>query len=121
MVLNCLCDKFTFGQYAGCELGHILQYNPDYIVWIVENVREGYCRFTDNAIEEIHLMFPQFPITQEFLLGIQEQRRYTGVIRGTFDDCNYCPIFETPSFDCNCGSYAQDIMEYSDEDNDTNF
>lgn len=121
MVLNCLSDKFTFGQYSGCELGYILLYNPDYIVWIVENVRDGHCRFTDNAIEEICLMFPQFPVNQDFLTGIQEQRKYTGVVRGTFDDCNYCPRSETPSYDRYCGSYAQDVMGYSDDDIDTIF
>ena len=61
-----LDDKFNFGKFAGCSFAEVVEYNPEYISWVVENVSGEICVFGDSVIEELKLLFPQFEISPDF-------------------------------------------------------
>ena len=58
-----LDDKFNFGKFTGCSFAEVVEYNPEYISWVVENVSGEICVFGDSVIEELKLLFPQFEIS----------------------------------------------------------
>ena len=33
-----LDDKFHFGKFTGCTFAEVVEYNPEYISWVLENV-----------------------------------------------------------------------------------
>lgn len=120
-------DKFDFGKFRGCTFAEVVQYSPDYINWVVENVSGCRCVFDDSVIEELRIMFPDFEITPDFEdwrdqrmdeyeeLCEQEQRLYKKDYRDTFGG------FEPRTYGRYSGTYAQDEMGYSDDDIDTVF
>ena len=61
-----LDDKFNFGKFTGCSFAEVVEYNPEYISWVVENVSGEICVFGDSVIEELKLLFPQFEISPDF-------------------------------------------------------
>lgn len=118
-----LDDKFDFGKFRGCTFGEVMQYNPDYINWVVENVSGKLCLFADSVVEEVCRIFPSFEITSSF-----EERRIQKLddLEECDDDsdifdCHFMDDYEPPSYGCYSGSYAQDEMGYSDDDIDTIF
>ncbi|WP_407404299.1 hypothetical protein [Sodaliphilus sp.] len=121
-----LDDKFDFGKFSGCTFAEVLEYNPEYITWVVQNVNGSMCIFCDSVVEELQLLFPKFEITHRFEImrnhrivefeeakDCQEKDYYYG--RQCNDD------YEDSSFGRYAGSYAQDEMGYSDDDIDTIF
>mgnify|MGYP006940572336 CR=1 FL=1 len=61
-----LDDKFDFGKFTGCTFAEVVEFNPEYISWVVENVSGSMCVFCDSAIEELRLIFPRFEISSSF-------------------------------------------------------
>lgn len=61
-----LDDKFDFGKFSGCTFAEVVEFNPEYISWVVENVSGAMCVFCDSAIEELRLIFPRFEISYSF-------------------------------------------------------
>ena len=114
-----LFSRFTFGKYKFKTLCKVLLYDPNYLEWCSKNVEEFYINpEIENQIKDL------FPV-----LKIDE------VLRGCFgypiefyeedDDygnCDYSDDYnERSTYDRYNGSYAQDVMGYSDDDIDTIF
>ena len=38
-----LDDKFHFGKFTGCTFAEVVEYNPEYISWVLENVSGSVC------------------------------------------------------------------------------
>lgn len=122
-----LDDKFNFGKFTGCTFAEVVEYNPEYISWVVENVRGDICVFGDSVIEELQLLFPQFEISTDFE-AMRNQRivEYEDLEEGyneneDFDEHGFYDDYEQPTYGRYTGSYAQDEMGYSDDDIDTIF
>lgn len=61
-----LDDTFQFGKFSGCTFAEVVEYNPEYLSWVVENVSGSICVFSDSVIEELRLIFPHFEISPSF-------------------------------------------------------
>lgn len=113
-------DEFDFGQYKGRSLSDVMDINPEYVTWCMMNISNNqYCSFviTDEAIQELKYIYPDFLITLEF-----EEARKVG-LHNDYD--NYSKHdnneYEEETFERYNGSYAQDEMGYSDDEIDTIF
>lgn len=130
-----LCDKFTFGKYCGYTLSDVLDKNKEYVDWCMMNV--GSFVLTDEAMDEIKMIYPDFIISSAFLL---KQTLKMLEISDDEDDYEYDdwddfnPVGrylrlngrgydnrEEVTYNRYNGSYAQDEMGYSDDDIDTIF
>lgn len=60
MFFESLSSEFEYGKFKGCELGEVLMCAPEYIKWAIERTGGDVCVFSDNAIEEIECIFPEF-------------------------------------------------------------
>ncbi|MCQ2343696.1 MAG: hypothetical protein MJ002_02090 [Paludibacteraceae bacterium] len=121
-------DKFTFGKYRDLMLGDVIEMNPEYIYWCVANVD---ITFSEDCIMEIQEMYPDFIISKSFDAKIHCGESFDEVFYE--DDNDYCSCnedwhdnwqddwYEEPTYDRYGGSYAQDVMGYSDDDIDTIF
>lgn len=122
-----LDDKFLFGKFSGCTFAEVVEYNPEYISWVLENVSGSMCVFCDSVIEELRLIFPHFEISSSFEamrnLRIAEFEDFEdeSYEDQDFDDCGFYDDNEPPTYGRYAGSYAQDEMGYSDDDIDTIF
>lgn len=122
-----LDDKFDFGKFTGCAFAEVVEYNPEYILWVVENVSGALCIFDDSVIEELRLFFPQFEISPSFeVMRKKRIAEFEDLADGChdyedFDDCGYNDDYDSPTYGRYGGSYAQDVMGYSDDDIDTIF
>ena len=122
-----LDDKFRFGKFSGCTFAEVVEYNPDYIRWVVENVSGAICVFCDSVIEELRLVFPRFEISSSFEAmrnqRVAEYEELEDEDYGDvdFDDHGYYDDYDSPTYGRYAGSYAQDEMGYSDDDIDTIF
>lgn len=121
-----LDDKFCFGKFKGCTFGEVIEFNPEYIVWIVENVSGEICVFCDSLIEEVRRILPKFEITQSFEtfrnLRLEEYEQADECEDDSdYDDFCYWNDAESSTYGRYAGSYAQDEMGYSDDDIDTIF
>lgn len=125
MIFDTLENEADFGQYKGKSWGEILMINPSYLTWVVENVRGGFLYITDNALEEIRLMFPKYEMNQRFYQNVNAQRDAFEEEMAKFDNElegeNDCWYNEPETYERYGGSYAQEVMGYSDDDIDTIF
>lgn len=126
--LTSLESRFTFGRYKGLTLADVMDINPDYVVWCVTTVEQ--LLLYDNAVTEIRIVYPHFPIYVEF-----EQRRQWNFDRYYHNQCDDCSPYDLvdddydnhrscddePTYDRYSGTYAQDVAGYSDDDIDTIF
>ena len=120
-----LDDKFQFGKFSGCTFAEVVEYNPEYLSWVVENVSCSICVFSDSVIEELRLIFPHFEISPSFeairnqriaeFENLEDEDYEEFDNRSFYDDC------ESSTYGRYAGSYAQDEMGYSDDDIDTIF
>lgn len=118
-----LSDKFNFGKFEGCSLGEVMSVNPSYIRWIVNNVCGKMCAIDQNAIDEIRKVFPDFIMDEDFML-LAESR----IMEFYNDDCYVAEcddegntFYEHDTYENYNGSYAQDVMGYSDDEIDIVF
>ena len=141
MEINSLNDVFRFGKFNGCTFGEIMKTNPDYIIWAAKNVEGKWCCFTENAIHELNIMFPDFDYDDSFLQAVERQRLEYEEANcppesqdhdydnyddnyDNYDDYNddFEPsYYEEQTYGRYAGSYAQDEMGYSDEEIDIIF
>ena len=114
-----LDDKFNFGKFTGCSFAEVVEYNPEYISWVVENVSGEICVFGDSVIEELKLLFPQFEISPDFeAMRNQRIAEYEDWEEDyneneDFDEHGFYDDFEPPTYGRYSGSYAQDEMGYN--------
>lgn len=119
-----LDDKFQFGKFSGCTFAEVVEYSPDYILWVLENVSGSMCVFSNSVIEELRLIFPHFEISSSFEamrnLRIAE---FEDLEDEDLEDEDYedQEFEDRGSYGRYAGSYAQDEMGYSDDDIDTIF
>lgn len=120
-----LDDKFQFGKFSGCTFAEVVEYNPEYLSWVVENVSGSICVFSDSVIEELRLIFPHFEISPSFEAmrnqRIAEFENLEDEDYEEFDNRSFYDDYESPTYGRYAGSYAQDEMGYSDDDIDTIF
>lgn len=120
-----LDDKFQFGKFSGCTFAEVVEYNPEYLSWVVENVSGSICVFSDSVIEELRLIFPHFEISPSFEAmrnqRIAEFEHLEDEDYEEFDNRSFYDDCESPTYGRYAGSYAQDEMGYSDDDIDTIF
>lgn len=123
-----LYQEFDFGKFKGCDLGEVMMCSPEYVKWVIENVDGSICAFSNNVIEQIRTIFPNFIITEE-LMSYIKVRQDEHEEKGYYDECTD-EMFdmeqtnvsdEEETYDRYNGSYAQDEMGYSDDDIDTIF
>lgn len=122
-----LDDKFDFGKFTGCAFAEVVEYNPEYILWVVENVSGTMCVFCDSVIEELRLLFPRFKIYPSFeamrnkRIAEFEDMEDEYYEDEEFADQGFYDDYEPHTYGRYAGSYAQDEMGYSDDDIDTIF
>ena len=111
-----LDDKFLFGKFSGCTFAEVVEYNPEYISWVLENVSGSMCVFCDSVIEELRLIFPHFEISSSFeamrnlRIAEFEDSEDESYEDQNFDDCGFYDDNEPPTYGRYAGSYAQDEM-----------
>ena len=122
-------DIFQFGKHKGLPLSAVILTDPDYIYWCLDNIRDF--RLTVSAIGQIREVFPQFVISNSFIGHIVRNNtdndryndRYKKMEYDDYDD-DY-DWYDNYDNHCNygryAGSYAQDVLGYSDDDIDTIF
>lgn len=122
-IIQHLDDKFHFGKFQGSTLGEVLVYNPHYLNWVVENISGCWFVLEDSAVEEIKLIFPNFPITEIFENKRlkQKEEQWNQVDCGKIDTYNVDKWETKPTYERYNGSYAQDEMGFSDDEIDTLF
>lgn len=117
-------DHFNFGRYNGLTLADVLEINSSYIEWCVKKCDGVDFLIEQNAIEQIKIAYPEFPLTNEFINECQQR------VDDYYDAYNeMCEKFNSAqednyyeeSYGRYAGSYAQDEMGYSDDDIDTIF
>jgi len=124
-VFESIDDAFSFGKYKELSLGDVIERNYEYIYWCVANVD---IRFSEQCIAEMKDMYPDFIITKSFDSHIL----HVMYVDDDYDDSACCSNEnwddewqedwrEEPTYDRYGGSYAQDVMGYSDDDIDTIF
>lgn len=113
-------DEFDFGKFKGLSLSDVMDINSDYIVWCMLNVDNNSCDFiiTDTALSELKSVYPHFMISDEFE-NMRIKRLYSEDINYEEDSRTYW--YEKDTYERYNGSYAQDVMGYSDDDIDTIF
>ena len=120
-----LDDKFHFGKFTGCTFAEVVEYNPEYISWVLENVSGSMCVFGASVIEELRLIFPHFEISPSFQAmrnqRIAEFENLEDEDYEEFDNRSFYDDCESPTYGRYAGSYAQDELGYSDDDIDTIF
>lgn len=125
MIFNTLEDEMEFGKFKGMTWSEILIIHPDYLTWAVENLGDGYFYVTDNALEEIRMMFPSFKMDQSFYRNVEAQRDSFDTYWEENDNHHEIEnndFYDEPAtYERYGGSYAQDVMGYSDDDIDTIF
>lgn len=121
-----LDNKFDFGKFKGCAFAEVVEFYPEYISWVIENVSGTMCVFCDSVIEEVQLMFPQFEISPSFE-SMRNQRiaEYENMVNDNYEEeeleQQLYNDYEPRTYERYVGSYAQDEMGYSDDDIDTVF
>lgn len=102
-----LSQNFDFGKFSGISLDEVLRKNPSYITWCINNIPD-FC-MTPDLIYKVKSNFSDFHIDDDF-----ENRYFHQCIKNIpsveYDDVSHS------SYEEFSGSYAQDVMGYSDED-----
>lgn len=121
-----LFDVFDFGKFKDCELGEVLMCSPSYVKWVIENINGTQCAFADSVIEEVRVIFPDFLKSKELFGLIKERQEEFNCDNFSWEDepeeeNDNREHEETDTYEKYTGYYAQDEMEYSDDDIDTIF
>lgn len=122
-------DVFSFGKHYGKNLFEVLLTNPTYLYWCINNIDNF--SISTKVLQQIKEMFPSFIITESFgchihihdVINTEENDDFTNNYDDEetelydYDSYNY----EEDTYEKYSGSYAQDVMGYSDDDIDTIF
>lgn len=107
-----LGDSFEFGKYKGELLCDIIASAPSYIYYCINNIPDF--TISVKVLDEIQQLFPEFIITEQF-------GKHIGNLNLNLYDDEEVEDDEEPTYSRYAGTYAQDIMGYSDDDIDTIF
>ena len=106
-----LDDEFKFGKHLGDSLKNVLESDPGYLVWCLDNL--SHFMMSADLIEEIRESYPSFPGND--LLDSHE------LYEPDFDeedDAYYSrndEYYEEQHYEEFAGTYVQDEMGWSDE------
>lgn len=114
-----LSDKFNFGQFSGESLGEVMSIVPNYVKWVAANVNCDICCFSEEVLEEMKLIFPDILKDNIFIENIK--RKIEEYYDEDFDEEYSFSEEEPDTYDRFNGSYAQDVMGYSDDEIDIVF
>ena len=99
-----LNSTMTFGKYEGKTVEQIIAQQPSYIEWVIENI--NYVAFDDDVVSKLLLSEPLADANRMKLeCFIKEYECY--------DSSSY---YETGYDDEYAGTYAHDVMGYTDDD-----
>lgn len=114
-----LSDKFYFGQFSGESLGEVMSIDPNYVKWVAANVDCDICCFSKEVLDEMKLIFPNILRDNTFIENIKRklEEYYNEEPDEEYDLCEE----EPDTYDRYNGSYAQDVMGYSDDEIDIVF
>lgn len=122
-IFNSIEDLYNFGQYEGLSLADVLDINSSYVEWCVYQCDGRHFIISDEVIEQIKTVYPDFKISSDFEYACEQRQ-------ADFDDEIYDEVeigardyiySNQDTFGRYAGSYAQDEMGYSDDDIDTIF
>ena len=111
-------SEFQFGKYVGLPLYYVIEENPSYIYWCVNNINDF--AISPITLKQIRELFPLFIITLNFSRHVSTLDEYLEDYDDEYDK-EWHPSEEKPTYERYGGSYAQDVMGYSDDDIDTIF
>lgn len=114
-----LSDKFNFGQFSGESLGEVMSIDPHYVKWVAANVDCDICCFSEEVLEEMKLIFHDILKDNIFIENIK--RKIEEYYDEDFDEEYSFSEEEPDTYDRFNGSYAQDVMGYSDDEIDIMF
>lgn len=111
-----IASVFCFGKYRGMSLCSVIAEDESYVYWCINNIPE----FTLNneTLKQIRELFPKFIVTSNFINHIGEPQDIDEYYK---EDNGWHRNEEEPTYERYGGSYAQDVMGYSDDDIDTIF
>lgn len=116
-------DEFDFGKFKGLSLSDVMDIYPQYIIWCMFNVTHSPFIISDEAMKELSIIYPNFTFGSAF-----EERRLTLLQEWESDldkeNCygnNMDMDEDEATYEIFNGSYAQDCMEYSDDEIETIF
>lgn len=107
---------FCFGKHKNQLLCDVIADDPTYLTWCFSNVDNFL--ISQQTIEQIKLLFPKFPITDTVLKHVGDASDYSDYLERKEDSVW---ANEVDTYEKYGGSYAQDVMGYSDDDIDTIF
>ena len=114
-----IASIFCFGKYKGESLWSVILKDKSYIYWCVNNISDFI--IDRDALSQIRELFPELIIPLSFSTHIYDSSETCD----DYDD-NDEGWYEYENKDCStyeryAGSYAQDVMGYSDDDIDIIF
>lgn len=127
-------DTFDFGKYKSHTLSWVLQFDPQYVDWCIQNVTSKAFLIEDTALLEIKMAYPLFPITEDFeFYRIRRLMDEAWIVNtdiddndsAWFDDIEPDPDYdpyevgyynEPQTYDNYRGSWVQDVEGWSDQD-----
>jgi hypothetical protein len=117
-----ITSKFQFGKYEGKSLWRVISENDSYVYWCINNIPDF--TISHEALEQIRSLFPEFIITQNFSDHIETLYEDEEDYEDYYDEeyrNNWRTFKEEPTYERYGGSYAQDVMGYSDDEIDIIF
>ena len=111
-----LDTELHFGKFMGMSLKQILKIQPSYVVWCLSNL--DHFVIDEDTISDIEMRFPGFSLSDSDRTVLEE--KWEDAYLRSRPNHQLEPSHEAPScargsygeFE---GSYAQDVMDYSDD------
>lgn len=108
-----LDTEFTFGKYKGKTVKEIIEIQPTYLEWCAINLDHFY--ISDEIIEEIKVIKPDFTITEEGQQKLAEKYSNWESEQQQDDYDDFDDYDRRESYGQYAGSYAQDVEGLSDD------
>lgn len=108
-----LDTEFTFGKYKGKTVREIIEIQPTYLEWCAINLDHFY--ISDEIIEEIKVIKPDFTITEEGQQKLAEKYSNWESKQQQDDYDDFDDYDRRESYGQYAGSYAQDVEGLSDD------
>lgn len=104
-------DEFLFGKHKGSSLNTIIECDPGYLVWCLDNISR--LSFSLELIEEIKEKYPNFPGNDILEQHELHEPDYEDYDEGDYDqDYNY---YSNGHYEDFAGTYVQDVEGWCDE------
>lgn len=114
-----ICTPFSFGKNKGSTLCDVIIEDASYFYWCINNIPDFI--IGKKALEQIRNLFPMFIIPENFRSHVKGSYDFEKVKKeeDLMEYSDNWGLYEgLPTFEKYNGSYAQDVMGYSDDDID---